>query len=75
MFGVSAVMSGAGYVVYDNLREKGEDVDAFSSDFEKELSGYVGFVALKHNQVLFVDQDNVPVGEAVECEDILAPEE
>ncbi len=61
--------------MYDNLREKGEDSEEFSSEFEKELSGYIGLVELKHNQVLFVDKDNVPVGQPVEFEDIVAPKE
>ena len=73
MLGVSAVISGAGYFAYDNLREKGEEVEEFSSNFEKELSGYLALIELQHDQVLFVDEDNVPVGNAVEFEDIIAP--
>lgn len=54
-----------------------EDNESFehASDFEKELSGYIGFIALEHDQVLFVDANNVPVGGPVEFEDIVAPKE
>ncbi len=73
MLGVSVVMSGAGYAVYDHLREKDESSEDFSSEFEKELSGYFGLIELRHDQVLFVDEDNVPVGGPVEFEDVTAP--
>lgn len=75
MFGVSVLMSGAGYAVYDTLREKSEDAEVFSSDFEKELSGYLGLIELQHDEVLFVDEDNVPVGGPVKFEDVIASKE
>lgn len=68
---------GAGYVAYRALRpEDGfEDETSFEDDFEKEMSGYVGLVALRHDQVLFVDEDNVPIGGPVEFEDIIDDKE
>lgn len=65
--------AGAGYIAYDRLTGSNESGPDGRDNFEKELSGYQGFVALNHDQVLFVDADNVPVGGPVEFEDIIAP--
>ncbi|MEN9921830.1 MAG: Transglycosylase domain [Candidatus Parcubacteria bacterium] len=43
----------------------------FTASFEKELTGYKSFLALKKNQILLVDSENVPVGNPIEFRDFI----
>lgn len=69
---VGSLLVGAGIVARE--LSKGERVEGLENkkQFDRELSGYLSLVALDHDQVLFVDEDNVPVGAPVEFKDIIA---
>ena len=69
----SALGAGSGWllnVLHESNKERQGGVE-LGEAFEKEVSGYVAFVTLKHNQVLFVDEDNVPIGGPIDYEDII----
>ncbi len=44
-----------------------------SNSFEKELVGYKALLELQKDQVLFVDEDNVPIGKPVRFQDFVGP--
>lgn len=48
-----------------------EQAQSFTASFEKELTGYKSFLTLKKNQILLVDNENVPVGDPIEFRDFI----
>ena len=55
----------------ESSREKVEVVERTYNSFEKELMGYKAFFELKKDEVLFVDENNVPVGGPIKMRDFV----
>lgn len=59
--------------VFDDLASTGESAESVphSESFAAELEGYKAFFELRKDEVLFVDENNRPVGEPVPLRDIV----
>jgi len=67
--GVAGALSGSYKLAEHYGAKQLETLPIEGERFFKELSGYVGLVNLRHDQVVFVDEYNVPIGEPINYKD------